>query len=260
MILSALRGCWRPPATGALRTVPTPTSWCSTPARFGRTPTTSSTAISATWLRVSRPIRICRSLSVVVWPRRTATPSCAGRHGWTWCSERTTSARCLPCSTGPDITARHRSRSPKRCRSSRPHCRRRASRLTRHGYRSRSDATTPVRSASSRHCAARNWTADPATSWRRSNHWSIRAFWKSPCWARTSTPTASRSPIGKPRATAALSRRCCAPVAVSRVWNACGSPRHIRLSSLTTSSRPWPRRRMCVRPCTCRCSPDPIVS
>ena len=40
-------------------------------------------------------------------------------------------------------------------------------------------------------------------------------------------------------------------------WNACGSPRRIRPSSPTTSSRRWRRRRTSAPPCTCRCSPDP---
>ena len=52
-----LRAAGRPAGSGRATsrppTAPTPTSWCSTPARCGRTPTTSSTATSATWCRAS---------------------------------------------------------------------------------------------------------------------------------------------------------------------------------------------------------------
>ena len=46
-----LRACSRTPATSAPPTRRRPTSWCSTPARSGRTPTTASTATSATCAR-----------------------------------------------------------------------------------------------------------------------------------------------------------------------------------------------------------------
>ena len=160
-------GCWRPPDTSARPTAPTPTSWCSTPARFGRTPTTSSTATSATWRRASRPTPTCRSPSAVAWPRRTATPCCGRPHGWTSCSAPTTSGRCRRCSTAPATTRRPRSKSSRRCRNSRPRCPPRANPLTPHGFRSPSAATTPARSASCPRCAARRSTAGPATCWPR---------------------------------------------------------------------------------------------
>ena len=58
---------------------------------------------------------------------------------------------------------RPRSRSSSRWRSSRRRCRPSASRRTPPGCRSRSAATTPARSASSRRCAARRRTAARAT-------------------------------------------------------------------------------------------------
>ena len=68
-----------------------PTSSCSTPARSGRTPTTSSTATSGTCARrkLARPGHADRRrrLPGPEGPRRR---SCAGRRGWTSCSARTT--------------------------------------------------------------------------------------------------------------------------------------------------------------------------
>ena len=68
------RACSRPRVRPA-PPVSRPTSWCSTPARSGRTPTTSSTATSGTWLRSRQPTRACRSPSAAAWPRRTGRPS-----------------------------------------------------------------------------------------------------------------------------------------------------------------------------------------
>ena len=96
------------------------------------------------------------------------------------------------------------------------------------GRRSASGATTPARSASSRRCAARRRTAGPARSWPRSRRWSPRASARSPCWARTSTPTAWSSATGR------RSPSCCAPAAGSTAWSGCGSPARTRPSSPTT--------------------------
>ena len=60
-----------------------------------------------------------------------------------------------------------------------------------------------------RRCAARRRTAGPATSSPRSRRWSPRASSRSPCSARTSTPTASSSATGR------RSASCCAPAARS---------------------------------------------
>ena len=92
---------------------------------------------------------------------------------------------------------------------------------------------------------------------RGADRWSTTACSKSPCWARTSTPTASPSPTRRCPAIAAPSPSCCGPADASTGWNACGSPRRIRPSSPTTSSRRWRRRRTSAPPCTCRCNPDP---
>ena len=102
---------------------------------------------------------------------------------------------------------RRRSRSSSRCRSSPRRCRPSASRRTPPGCRSRSGATTPARSASSRRCAARRRTAGPARSSPRSRRWSPRASPRSPCSGRTSTPTASSSATARP------SPSCCARAA-----------------------------------------------
>ena len=78
-----------------------PTSWSSTPARSGRTPTTSSTATSATWRRSRPRTRACRSPSAAASRRRTAARSPGARRGSTSSSAPTTSARCRRCSSGP---------------------------------------------------------------------------------------------------------------------------------------------------------------
>ena len=85
--------------------------------------------------------------------------------------------------------ARHnkppRSKSPRRCRNSRRHCRPPVNPPTPHGFRSRWGATTPAPSASCLRCAARRSTADRATSWPRCSRWSTRAFSRSRCSGRT---------------------------------------------------------------------------
>ena len=53
----------------------TPTWWSSTPARSGRTPTTASTATSATCARPRPGTPACRSRSAAAWRRRTAARS-----------------------------------------------------------------------------------------------------------------------------------------------------------------------------------------
>ena len=136
-----------------------------------------------------------------------ATITAARRRGSTSSSAPTTSARCRCCSSGRGSRRRRRSRSSSRSRSSPRRCRPGASRRTPPGSRSRSAATTPARSASSRRCAARRRTAGPARSSPRSRRWSPRASARSPCSARTSTPTASSSATGRP------SPSCCARAA-----------------------------------------------
>ena len=72
---------------------------------------------------------------------------------------------------------------------------------------------------------------------RDPRRWSPRASSRSPCSARTSTPTASSS------ATGWRSASCCAPAARSTGWSGSASPARTRRTSPTTSSRRWPRRR-----------------
>ena len=181
---------------------------------------------------------------------------CVAPHGWMWCSARTTSGRCRHCWTAPGITRPPRSRSSRPCRNSRRRCRPPANPPTPLGFRSPSGATTPARSASSPRCGARRSTAGPVTCSPRCAPWSTRASSRSRCWGRTSMPTGSRSPIPISRAIAGRLRNCCVPAGASTVWSGCDSPLLTRPSSPTTSSRRWRRRRMCARPCTCRCSPD----
>ena len=64
-------------------------------------------------------------------------------------------------------------------------------------------------------CAARSRTAPARSSPRLRRSW-LRASWRSRCWGRTSTPTASSS------ATAPPSASCCRPVARSRVSSESG--------------------------------------
>ncbi len=230
---NAWPGCWKPPDTSAPPTEPTPTSSSSTPARCGRTPTTSCMATSAIWRRASRPTPTCRSPSAAAWRRRTATPSCRRPRGWTWCSAPTTSGHCRLCSTALATIAQLRSKSPRRWRNSRPRCPRRANPHTPHGFRSPSAATTPARSASCPRCAARRSTAGPATCWPKCSRWSTRACWRSRCWARTSTHTGCRSPIPISPVIAAHSPSCCARAGASTGSSGCGSPHRIPPSSPT---------------------------
>jgi hypothetical protein len=58
---------------------------------------------------------------------------------------------------------------------------------------------------------------------------------RSPCWARTSTPTGSSSAI------ASRSASCCAPPGRSRASSASASRVRTPPPSRTTSSTPWPR-------------------
>ena len=141
--------------------------WSSTPARCAKTPTTSCTATSATWLRANAAIPTCKSRSAAAWPRRTESPCCARRHGSMSSSARITSDRCPRCSTGPGTTKSPRWKSPRRCRSSRLRCRAPANPPMPLGFPSPSDATTAARSASSRRCGARRSTAARPTSWPR---------------------------------------------------------------------------------------------
>ena len=126
------------------------TSSCSTPVRSGRTPTTSCTATSVSFARPRSRTRTCRSPSAAVWRRRTAPRSCARRPGSTWCSAPTTSVHSRRCWIVPATTNRLRSRSSRASTSSRPRCPPDATRHTARGCPSRSAATTPARSASSR--------------------------------------------------------------------------------------------------------------
>ena len=192
-----------------------PTSSCSTPARCGRTPTTGSTATSASWRRSRPPARACRSPSAAAWRRRTATRSCAGRRGSTSSSAPTTSARCRCCWSGPGTTRGRRWRSSSRWRCSRPRCRPGASRRTPAWVSISVGCNNTCTSASCRPCAAPSGTAGPATCSPRSRRWSPTACSRSPCSGRTSTPTASSSATAAAFAT--LLRACGGSTGLERV-------------------------------------------
>ncbi|EUA34444.1 radical SAM superfamily protein [Mycobacterium xenopi 3993] len=67
--------------------------------------------------------------------------------------------------------------------------------LTPLGFPFPSAATTAAPSVSCRRCGERRSTAVRPTSSPKCSRWWTRACWRSRCWARTSMPTASRSPI-----------------------------------------------------------------
>ena len=220
------------PARGRRR--PTPTSSCSTPARSARTPTTSCTATSATSRRVSRPTPTCRSPSAAAWRRRTATPSCegaVGRRRVRHPQHRVAAGAARPRPPQSRGAGRDRSR---RWRNSRPRCPRARVRVRRLGFDLR--RLQQHLHVLHRARAARQGGRPQARrrARRGPSRWSTRASSRSRCWARTSTPTASRSPTPI-SAIAARSASCCAPAGEHRrPRSGCGSPRRTRRSSPTT--------------------------
>ena len=123
-------------------------------------------------------------------------------------------------------------------------------RRTAPGCRSRSAATTPARSASSRRCAAPRPTAARATSSPRSARWSSRGVVEVTLLGQNvnSYGRSFGDRVRVRQAAARLRRR-------STASSGSGSPARTRATSPTTSSRRWPRRRTSCRSCTCRCSP-----
>ncbi len=114
--------------------------------------------------RSRRPAPACRSPSAAASRRRTATTIVAqGALGRRRVRHPQRAAAARAARAGPAQRRPRRSRSPSRSRCSPPRCRRAASPRTRAGCRSRSAATTPAPSASSRRCAAPNATGAPAT-------------------------------------------------------------------------------------------------
>ena len=132
------------------------TWWCSTPARSGRTRPTGCTATSATCSRSRRRTRACRSPSAAAW-RRWSAQQIIERAPWVDVVYGTHNIGALPRLLE---RARRAAGGAGRVRGDPRHlpvacCRPAASPRTRRGCRSRSAATTPARSASSRRCAAR---------------------------------------------------------------------------------------------------------
>ena len=176
-------------------TAPTPTWWCSTPARCARTPTTSSTATSATWRRASRPTPTCRSPSAAAWRRRTAT-AVLRKAPWVDVVFGTHNIGSLPALLE---RARHNRvaqveivESLQEFPSTLPAAR-----------ESAYAAWVSISVGCNNTCtfcivpvAARQGGRPPARRHPRRGaaRWSTRASSRSPCWARTSTPTACRSP------------------------------------------------------------------
>ena len=97
--------------------------WCSTPARCGRTPTTSSTAISATWCR-GKQANPDMQIAVGGCLAQKDREHLLRKAPWVDVVFGTHNIGSLPAPAGtrPASTAWPRSRSPSRCRNSPPHC------------------------------------------------------------------------------------------------------------------------------------------
>src|SRR5215213_8624380 len=152
MIPSGSPVCSKAQATCGRPTICQPMWSSSTPARYGRTPITASTAVSGTSGRRKKPGLACRSRSAVVWRRKTAARSSAARPGSMWFSAPIISARFPSCWSGPGSSVRRRSRSLRRSRPSLPTCPPGANLRTPPGCQSASAAVTPAPSASCRPC------------------------------------------------------------------------------------------------------------
>ncbi len=156
---------------------------CSTPARCGRTPTTGSTATSASSLRSksARPGHADRGrrLPGAEGPRPRSSSSAP----WVDVVFGTHNLASLPVLLE---RARHNHAAQVEIVDALAELPVRPADpagvgLTPPGCPSRSAATTPARSASCRACAARRPTAGPATCWPRSGRWSGRRRRRSPC-------------------------------------------------------------------------------
>ena len=205
------------------------TWWCSTPARSGRTPTTGSTATSATCAGEGRAPRHAdrrRRLPGPEGPRRDRPAGALGRRRLRHPQHRLAAGAA---GAGPAQRRARRSRSleslevfpstlPTRRESTYAGLGVDLRRLQQHLHL----LHRAVR------CAARRRTGAPATSSPRSRRWSPRACSRSPCSGRTSTPTASSSATGR------RSASCCAPAARSTGWSGSGSPARTPRTSPTT--------------------------
>ena len=141
------------------------------------------------------------------------------------------------CSSAPATTARPSSRSSSRSRSSRRRCPTKRE-STYSGWVSISVGCNNTCTFCIVPVAARQGEGPPPRRHPRRDPGcsSTTAPSRSPCSARTSTPTASSS------ATARRSASCCAPPARSTGSSASASPARTRPPSPTTSSTRWPRR------------------
>ena len=213
----------------------TPTSSCSTPAASGRTPTTSSTATSAT----SRPLKDAPpGLQIAVGgclaqkdrdairadgavrrrrlrhpQRRTAPPTCSTERRARRGRSSRSSRRPLPTTRAfPSALPARREQSH--------------TRVGHHPDRLRQLAAP---SASCRQCAARRSAGRSATSSPRSRRSPPTASPRSRCSARTSTPTAATS-RWQPRAGAPARCARCSPTC-SRAVGAVDGIRRVRFTS-----------------------------
>ena len=206
------------------------TSSSSTPARSGRTPTTGSTATSATCARSRTATPACRSRSAAAWPRRTGARS-SRKAPWVDVVFGTHNIGSLPVLLE---RARHNAEAAGRdpgvagglpvdaADPARVDLRRLGvdlGRLQQHLHLLHRAVA----------CAARRRTAGPATILAEVRGAGRRGRARGdPARARTSTPTASSSATGSPSAS------CCAPAARSTGWSGCASPARTRRTSPTT--------------------------
>ena len=178
----------------------------------------------------------------------------SGRPTSTWCSAPTTSAgppSCSASSAPPDgpvveileatVADDARRRSRRRCRS------RREVAVRRRGSPSRSAATTRARSASCPRCGAARSAARSTTWSPRSRRWRPTGSPRSPCSARTSTPTGatSRWPVARPARPCGCGRcspTCCGPSARSTASGGSGTRARTPRTCAPRPSRRWPRR------------------
>ncbi len=174
---------------------------------------------------------------------------------------------------GPPAGAARRRRLRARCRSSRssstPRCSPRRCRpggrsATTPGSPSRSAATTPAPSASSRRCAGREKSrklGEIVAEVRDLVADGVQRGHPARPERQLLRPRPRRARPGRrARATARCSPSCCTPWATSTAWSACASPARTPRTSPPTCSPPCATSPTSASSCTCRCSRAPTGS
>ncbi|MNT23306.1 hypothetical protein D3C72_1587230 [compost metagenome] len=166
-------------------------------------------------------------------PRRKANTFAAVRPASTWCLGRKPCIACRKCSTTCRAPAAPSSTSASRKSKNSIACRNRVPKALPPSSPSWKAATSTVPSAWCLIPAVKKSAAQAMTSCLKSPNWRRRAYAKSTCSARTSTPIAARLTTAK----FARLPNCCAWWRPSTVSTASVSPPAIRLNSPTISSR-----------------------